>query len=134
MLLDLYIQIIVILRESKERKKTAASVTSSSSRSKKVKVLTHRPKRIETTEVLKLIERSASIPEPGHSMSVEVKTGPAEEPKLQKVAEQTKALSSPRDGIAEGIKIPCNNSEEEENGQRARRCHGIRKSINSCFC
>src|SRR5688572_28557758 len=54
-------------RKQGKKRKTAASVTSSSSRSKKVKVLTHRLKRIETAEVPKLIERSASIPEPGHS-------------------------------------------------------------------
>jgi hypothetical protein len=34
-----------------------------------------------------------------------------------------------RDGIAEGIKNPSDNTKEEENGRRARRYHGICKSI-----
>jgi hypothetical protein len=59
--------------------------------------LTHRPKRIETAEVLKLIEGSASISEPSRSVPVEAKTRPSEEPKLKKAAEQLKALSPPHE-------------------------------------
>jgi hypothetical protein len=59
--------------------------------------LTHRPKRIETDEVPKLIEGSASISKPSRSMLVEAKTGPTEEPKLKKAAEQLKTLSPPCD-------------------------------------
>jgi hypothetical protein len=70
-------------------------VTSSTPKSKKVKILTRRPRRIETTEVLKLIEGSASVSEPSHSVPVEAMTEPVEEPKLEKAAEQLKALSSP---------------------------------------
>jgi hypothetical protein len=55
--------------------------------------LTHRPKRIETAEVLKLIEGSASISEPSHSAPVEAKTGLAEGPKLKKAV--TKASRIP---------------------------------------
>jgi hypothetical protein len=83
-------------RKQGKKRKTATSATSSAPRSKKVKILTHRPKRIETTKVPKLIERSASIPEPSHSVPIEAKTGPAEEPKLKKAVEQPKALSPPR--------------------------------------
>jgi hypothetical protein len=83
--------------KQEKKRRTAASATSSSSRSKKVKVLTHQSKHIETVEVSKLIEGSASIPEPCRSMPIEAKTGSAEEPKLKKVAEQPKALSPPRE-------------------------------------
>jgi hypothetical protein len=80
-------------RKQGKKRKTATSVTSSAPRSKKVKVLMHRPKRIEMAEVSKLIEGSASISEPIRFVSVETKTGPVEEPKLKKAAEQLKALS-----------------------------------------
>jgi hypothetical protein len=83
-------------RKQGKKRKTATSATSSAPRSKKVKVLTHRPKHIETIEVLNLIEGSASISKPSHSVPVEAKTGPAEGPKLEKATEQLKALSPPR--------------------------------------
>jgi hypothetical protein len=84
-------------RKQGKKIKSPTSATSSAPRSKKVKVLTHRPKRIETTEVLKIIEGYASIYEPSRSLPVEAKTGLAEEPKLKKVAEQLKVLSPPRE-------------------------------------
>jgi hypothetical protein len=46
-------------------------------------------------EVPKLIEGSASMSEPSRSMPVEARTEPAEEPKLEKAAEQLKVLSPP---------------------------------------
>jgi hypothetical protein len=57
--------------------------------------LTHRPRRIETADVPELIEGSAPIAEPSRSVSVEARTKPAQEPKLEKAAEQLKALSPP---------------------------------------
>jgi hypothetical protein len=80
-----------------KKRKIATSATSSAPRSKKVKVLTHQPKRIKTTEVPKLVEGSASISEPSRSVPVETKIGLAEEPKLKKAADRLKALSPPRD-------------------------------------
>jgi predicted nucleic acid-binding Zn ribbon protein len=80
-------------RKQGKKRKTASSTTSSMSKSKKFKVLTHQARRIETTEVSKLIEESASISEPSRSAPVEARTEPAKEPKLKKVAEQPKALS-----------------------------------------
>jgi hypothetical protein len=44
----------------------------------------HRPKRIETAKVPKLIEGSASMSKPSHSVPVEARTEPVEEPKLEK--------------------------------------------------
>jgi hypothetical protein len=51
-----------------------------------VKVLTHRPRRIETADVPKLIECVEVAPtiEPGHVVPVEASTNPAEEPKLKR--------------------------------------------------
>jgi hypothetical protein len=69
-------------------------VTSSASKSKKVKVLTRWPRRIETADVLKLIEGAAPIAEPSRSVSVEARTKLAKELKLEE-AEQLKALSPP---------------------------------------
>jgi hypothetical protein len=77
------------------KRKIATSATSSAPRSKKVKVVTRRPRRIETAEVSKLIEGSASISEPSRSMPVKARTESAEEPKLEKAAEQLKTVSLP---------------------------------------
>jgi hypothetical protein len=85
------------LRRLGKKRKIATSATSSAPKSKKVKFLTHRPKRIEMTKGPKLIEGSASISEPSRFMPVEAKSRPAEEPKLKKVAEKPKALSPPRE-------------------------------------
>jgi hypothetical protein len=82
-------------RKQGKKRKAATSATSSTSKTKKVKVLTRRPRRIETVDVPKLIERDASIAEPSCSMSIEARTGPTEEPKLEKAAKQLKALSPP---------------------------------------
>jgi hypothetical protein len=80
-------------RKQGKKRKIATSATSSAPKSKKVKVLMRRPRRIETAEVLKLIEGSASMSEPSHSVPVEARIEPAEEPKLEKAVEQLKALS-----------------------------------------
>ena len=45
--------------------------------------------------VPKLIEGTAPIAEPSRSVSVEARTKPVEEPKLEKAAERLKALSPP---------------------------------------
>jgi hypothetical protein len=78
-----------------KKRKAATSVTSSAWRSKKVKVLTRRPRRIEMTDMPKLIEGAAPITEPSRFVSVEAGAKPAEEPKLEKAVEQLKALSPP---------------------------------------
>jgi hypothetical protein len=69
--------------------------TSSASRSKKVKVLTRQPRLIETVVMPKLIEGAAPITDPSRSVSVEARTNVTEEPKLEKMAEQLKALRPP---------------------------------------
>jgi hypothetical protein len=89
----LYTQITAILCGSKERKeKTAASAISSTPKPKKVMVLTHRPKRVETAEEPKPIEGS-SLSEPSHSTRAEVRMKSTGEPELKKEAEQSKDVS-----------------------------------------
>jgi hypothetical protein len=78
-----------------KKRKVATLVTSIASKSEKVKVLTRRPRRIETAEVPKLIEGSASISEPSRSVSVEARTNVTEELKMKKIAEELKVLSPP---------------------------------------
>jgi ribosomal protein L17 len=78
-----------------KKRKTTTSMTSSVSGSKKVKVLTHPPRRIETADLPKLIERAAHVAEPSRSVPAEARTEPTEEPKLEKAVEQLKALSPP---------------------------------------
>jgi hypothetical protein len=72
--------------KQKGKMKIAASTSSSAPKAKKVKVLTHRPRHIKTTDVPELVERAGVAPatEPGHVVPVGVSTNPAEEPKLDK--------------------------------------------------
>jgi hypothetical protein len=78
----------IFLLGSKGERKTTASASSSAPKAKKVKVLTHRPQRIETDDMAELIERAEVAPttEPGHAMPVEASTNLAKEPKLEKTA------------------------------------------------
>jgi hypothetical protein len=46
------------------KRKVVASTSTSVSKSKKIKVLTHRPRRIEAVDVPKLIERVETTPQP----------------------------------------------------------------------
>jgi hypothetical protein len=82
-------------RKQGKKRKSATSATSSASRSKKVKVLTRRPSRIETTDMSNLIEGAAPISEPSRSMPVEARTNVTEEPEVEKTVEHLKALSPP---------------------------------------
>jgi hypothetical protein len=80
-------------RKQGKKRKTAALAISSTPRSKKVKVLTHRPKRIKTTKVPRPIEGSSSASEPSRFDPVEARAELAEEPKPKKAIEQPMAPS-----------------------------------------
>jgi hypothetical protein len=75
--------------KTKGKRKTTASASSSAPKAKKVKVLNHSPRRIETVNVPELMERAefAPITEPCHAMPVEASTNPAEDLKLEKTIE-----------------------------------------------
>jgi hypothetical protein len=55
----------------------------------------HRPRRIETAEVPKLIEGSAPISETSRSVPVEPRTNVTEETEMEKIVEELKVLSPP---------------------------------------
>jgi hypothetical protein len=76
-----------------KKRKTTTSVTTGTPKSKKIKVLTHRPRHIETTEVPKLIEGSYCASEPWRPAPIEARAKPAEEPESKKSTEKPKALS-----------------------------------------
>jgi hypothetical protein len=82
-------------RKQGKKRKVATSATSIASKPKEVKVLTRRPRRIETAKAPKLIEWSTSISEPSRSVSVEARTNVTEEPNMKKIAEELKVLSPP---------------------------------------
>jgi hypothetical protein len=79
-------------KQGKKRKATASAI-SNTPKTKKVKVLTHRPKHAETTKVSKPIEGSTSTCEPSFSAPVETRSESAKELGLRKSIEQPKALS-----------------------------------------
>jgi hypothetical protein len=95
MSLGSYTQITVILHESKERKRrVAASAISNTSKPKKDKVLTHRPKRDETAEEARPAEESSSAFESSHSAPTEARIESAKEPKPNVAEEKLKDLST----------------------------------------
>jgi hypothetical protein len=61
---------------------------------KKVKVLTHQPRHIETAKAPKFAEGSSSAVEPSHPTTAEARVESTEEPILKTAAEQPKTLSS----------------------------------------
>jgi hypothetical protein len=93
-------------RKQGKKRKTTTSATSSTPKSKNIKVLTHRPRHIETVEVPKMIEGSCAY-EPRHPAPVEARTKPTEELELKKSTEQLKALSPlQRMELPKASKIP----------------------------
>jgi hypothetical protein len=73
------------------KRKTAASTSTGVSKPKKIKVLTRRPRRIETADVPKLIERVETTPlvrETIPAMPIKAIADPTRKPKLEKVAEK----------------------------------------------
>jgi hypothetical protein len=80
-------------RKQGKKRKTASSAISNTPKPKKVKVLTHHPRRVETVEEPRPIEGSFSVFEPSQSTPAEARTKSTEEPELKKAAEQPKALS-----------------------------------------
>jgi hypothetical protein len=92
---------------SQKQKKTTASVISSTPKPKKVKVLTHHPKRIEMAKMSRPIEGSSSISEPSRSAPTEGGIESAREPELKTTSEQPKALSPLRETeLPRASKIP----------------------------
>jgi hypothetical protein len=74
-----------------KKRKVAASAISATPKGKKVIVLTHRPRYIETAKVPKLAEGPSSAVEPENPAPAEAKGESAEVPKAMVIAEQEKA-------------------------------------------
>jgi hypothetical protein len=140
------------LRRQGKKRKIAASVTTAVPKGKKMKVLTHRPRYIEPTVVpefgegtsstaeakqaaptVQSTEESIVVPNVPTVEPVEAKDDTAREPKLEATMMMPKFFEpTGRGRIAEDDKGSCHNSQEEEDGQRARRCHGDYKSLDPC--
>ena len=135
-------------RKQGKKRKTATSAISAATKGKNIKVLTHRSRYIETARVPKLAEGTSSAAEPEYPAPAGAKGKSAEVPKAmeQEKAETVEAPKRPTEAKERTVEEPelkkpagqpktliCNNSKEEENGQRTRRCHGIRKGTGSCF-
>jgi hypothetical protein len=84
------------IRKQGRKRKIAALASSSTSKAKKVKVLTRRPRHIETTDAPKLIEGAKTAPsatESGLIMPIVTHTDPTKELKSERALEQPKVLS-----------------------------------------
>jgi hypothetical protein len=122
------------------KRKVAISTSTGAPKMKKIKVLTRRPRCIETTDVPKLIERGGNYPlatETASAMPIEAIPDPAREPESEKVAEQPKMLvtallklsattiGTPRkrrmasvlDVVLESVKMPPPTSTETSGGK-----------------
>jgi hypothetical protein len=63
----------------------------------------------------------------------EAKDDAAKEPKLEKNSDNVRNCEpTSRGRIVESVKGSCRNSQEKEDGQRARCCHGDHKSFDPC--
>jgi hypothetical protein len=141
-------------RKQGKKRKTTDSAICVVPKGKKIKVLTHQPRYIETATVPKFDEgasstveaeqaapvvrsakESATVPKVSTTKSAEVpiQTAEAEEETTEKLDREEKNKTA-GGRIAEGGKNSHNNSQEEKNGKRAGRCHGDNKGINSFPC
>jgi hypothetical protein len=78
-------------RKQGKKRKAATLAISATLKERKVKVLTHRPRYIETAKVPKLAEGPSSAAEPEFLAPTEATAGSAEEPIPKIAAEQPKA-------------------------------------------
>ena len=112
MSLVLCTQTIAIPRESRERKERLLLwLFLLHRREKKVKVLMHRPRYIETAKVPKLAEGLSSAVEPDYPALAEAKGESAEVPKPMVIAEQEKTET------AEVSKRPAETMEKRSKNQ-----------------
>jgi hypothetical protein len=81
------------LRKQGKKRRAVVSAISTTPKPKKVKVLTHRPKRMETAEGSRLAEGSSAA-KSSHHATAEARVEPTEEPTSKIAAEQPKNSSS----------------------------------------
>jgi hypothetical protein len=138
------------LRTQGKKRKTAALAITAVPKGKKIKVLTHQPRYIELVVVPEFGEGTSSNNEAKQAAPIvqsaeesivvpkvptvrPAKDDAVEESKLEKNSENARNSEPTSKGrIAEGAKGSCRDSQEEENGQRARRYHGDHKGLEPC--
>jgi hypothetical protein len=103
-------------RKQRKKRKAAASAISTTSKAKKVKVLTHQPRHIETAKVPKLTEGPSSASGSEYPVLAKAKGESAEVPKSMIIAEQEKT---------ETVEVPKRPTEAKE---KTAEKHELRKS------
>jgi hypothetical protein len=139
------------LRRQGKKRKTTASATTAMPKGKKIKVLTHRPRYIEPVVVPEFGEGTSSTAEAKQAaptvqsaeesivVSKVPTVGPAktkddatEESELENSENARNSEPTSKGRIVESAKGSCRNSQEKEDGQRARRCYGDHKGLEPC--
>jgi hypothetical protein len=140
------------LRGQEKNRKTVASAVVAEPKGKKMKVLTRRLCYIEPVVVPKFGAGTSSAVEAKRAAPivqsteepivvlkvptvgpVEAKDDKAEEPQVEKVIKTPKILSPPTEAnLPKMQKNSCRNSQEEEDGQRIRRCYRDYEGLESC--
>ena len=94
------------LRKQGKKRKIAASAISATARGKKIKVLNHRPRYIETARVSKLIEGTSSAAEPEYPAPAGAKGESAEVSKAmgQEKTETTEVPKHPAEAKEKQLK------------------------------
>jgi hypothetical protein len=105
-----YLDYCYASRKQGKKRKVAASAISATPKGKKIKVLTHRPRYIETARVPKLAEDSSAV-EPEFPASTEATVGSTGELILKTIAEQVEATTAdvpkcPTEGKAKSAEEP----------------------------
>jgi hypothetical protein len=135
------------LRKGKKRK-IVASVATAVPKGKKMKVLTHRPRYIETAVVPEFgegtsstseVEQAAPTDRSAEGSTVvlkvptvrptEAKDDSTEEPKVEKSENARNSEPTCRGKIAKSAKSSYRNSQGKEDGQRVRCCNGDHKGL-----
>jgi hypothetical protein len=95
-------------RKQGKKRKAATSTISATPKGKKIKVLAHRPRYIETTRVPKLAERTSSAAEPEFAAPTGTKGESVEVPKVmgQEKAESTEAPKHPVEAKEKMVEEP----------------------------
>jgi hypothetical protein len=95
-------------RKQEKKRKATASAISATPKGKKIKVLTHRPRYIETTRVSKLAEGTSSTTEPEYPAPAGANGESVEVPKVmgQEKAESAEAPKRPAEAMEKMVEEP----------------------------
>jgi len=93
-------------RKQGKKRKADTSAISAAPKGKKIKVLTHRPRYIETARVPKLAEGTSSTAEPGYLAPVGSKGKSAEVPKGQEKTESAETPKRPAEAKEKTVEEP----------------------------